>query len=94
MPYLYLITDGNHYKIGVAKDPQRRLKALQTGNPKVLKLLATGYRRSTKTAFSVERQIHQGLKRQRLHGEWFRLTDRLVKVVIEQLQERPAKKAS
>ena len=53
-------------KIGRSKDPEKRLKQLQTGNPNKLKLIACfkneGWR---------EKQIHESLRAYRLKGEWF-----------------------
>lgn len=73
---LYIIgTDNNLYKIGISKDPNKRLKQLQTGNGNKLRIIQV---------FNVnnERQLEQ-----RLHGmlwqsksvlsknEWFFLTE-------------------
>ena len=53
-------------KIGRSKDPQKRLKQLQTGNPNKLKLIAyfegEGWR---------EKLLHEHLSSHRLEGEWF-----------------------
>lgn len=38
---IYAIGDGNKVKIGYSKNPQKRLKQLQTGQPNKLKLLHT-----------------------------------------------------
>ena len=32
---IYLMSDKHHLKIGHAKDPQKRLKSLTTGNPDI-----------------------------------------------------------
>ena len=39
--YVYLISDINNYtyKIGISKNPERRIKALQTGNDNKLKII-------------------------------------------------------
>lgn len=55
------------YKIGIALDPQRRMRELQTGNPYRLELayvLSGG-------GFAVEQRLHRRLDATRLHGEWF-----------------------
>jgi predicted GIY-YIG superfamily endonuclease len=53
-------------KIGRSKNPERRLKTLQTGNASQLKMVCSlnglGWR---------ERDIHEALKKWRLKGEWF-----------------------
>ena len=40
--YIYIITDGdNNFKIGLTKrDPEKRLKQLQTGHPKTLSIFS------------------------------------------------------
>ena len=53
-------------KIGRSKDPQKRLKQLQTGNPSRLKLIA-----SFKGEGWKEKILHENLKKYRLEGEWF-----------------------
>lgn len=54
------------YKIGVAADPEARLRELQTANPLGLVLLykIPGTR-------SVEQAIHRKLEEYRVRGEWF-----------------------
>ncbi len=73
---IYIIWDGENYKIGRSKNPQKRLKALQTGSPKRLKLLKIfDYQSRTKTnEIIIERRIHFFLKMQKVrhNGEWFK----------------------
>lgn len=75
MQYVYLIkcADGLffYFKVGVANDVDLRLAQLQTGNPLVLSLVdAYGF----DNAEIVERAIHQAWKKERIRGEWFRLS--------------------
>lgn len=37
--YVYLVSDGDAYKVGYSTDPHGRLASLQTGNPRRLRLL-------------------------------------------------------
>lgn len=53
-------------KIGRSKDPQKRLKQLQTGNPNKLKLIASFEGEGWK-----EKILHERLDSFRLEGEWF-----------------------
>ena len=53
-------------KIGRSKNPQKRLKQLQTGNPNKLKLIVAFKGEGWK-----EKNIHERLDRYRLEGEWF-----------------------
>ena len=65
---LYIIQSdmSGNIKIGRSKDPQKRLKQLQTGNPNKLKLIAFFEGEGWK-----EKIIHEKLRRYRLKGEWF-----------------------
>lgn len=61
-------------KIGfTAGNPRKRLKALQTGSPTVLGLMLAlpGTQRD-------EQEVHKLFDYERLHGEWFELSPRLV----------------
>lgn len=67
--HTYLIAaDGTHLvKIGIAKDPMRRLKELQTGQPMELQLLWS-------VAGNYENDLHVHFAAYRVRGEWFDLT--------------------
>ena len=66
--FLYIISDGKDYKVGVAKDPEKRLKTLQTGNKHTLSLEFT---ESKNSPYQCEKIIHQALAVYRTKGEWF-----------------------
>lgn len=70
-------------KIGWARDPLARLKALQTANPYQLYLPAY----FTGTQLS-ERRIHKGLDFCRVRGEWFELGVNAIDLVEEYFQAR------
>ena len=53
-------------KIGRSKDPVKRLRQLQTGNPNKLKLIASFDGEGWK-----EKILHERLEKFRLEGEWF-----------------------
>ena len=69
--YIYII-GGNTppYKVGISKNPQRRLKNLQTGSPYPLKIHSLTETCITKTKL-LETVIHRHLKFKRTSGEWF-----------------------
>ena len=73
--YLYLLKCttyiGTCYKIGKAKDVQRRIKQLQTGNPLEIELVC--YRRFA-NVFEVESFLHYLFSSNRVRGEWFTLS--------------------
>lgn len=59
--YVYVIRAGNNYKIGVAKNPEERLKNLQTGNPEELILEYSEFRNEP---YKVEKVVHRTLENQ------------------------------
>jgi hypothetical protein len=69
--YVYIIGDGKNYKIGIAKNPQNRLRQLQTGHALKLKIIRTFCLPSRDAVKTAEAKIHQDLRRYRLTGEWF-----------------------
>lgn len=68
--YIYLIQslEDGYYKIGVSKNPNKRVKQLQTGNSSELKLIETY---QSKHANIVEKTIHRQLEHCKKEGEWF-----------------------
>jgi predicted GIY-YIG superfamily endonuclease len=68
--YLYVISDVNNlWKIGISGDVEKRLQALQTGNPYKLKIIAAY--KSYREVRALERESHIHFKKVRLEGEWF-----------------------
>lgn len=61
------------YKIGFTKDPDKRLKTLQTGNPKKLQIHYKEMISENEVKY-IERQIHNELKRKQVSGEWFNIS--------------------
>lgn len=68
--YVYAIKeiDTGNVKLGISRDPERRLKQLQIGNSSRLELVA--YRKA-ENRFTDERQLHHYNAALRIHGEWF-----------------------
>jgi len=66
---LYFIQSvtGGPVKIGVARNPEERLKQHQTGSPFPLRIIKTIKRVSPK----YESELHKRFSSFRLHGEWF-----------------------
>lgn len=71
MNYVYIITDGEGYKIGFSKSPEKRLKELQTANKNKLQLIHT---QEVKFGQQTERALHNFLAQYRQEGEWFLLS--------------------
>lgn len=86
---IYLISDGDKYKIGISKNPYKRLKQLQTGHPKTLKLIKIFHFKSHDklTERIMEKRIHYLLRqfRTRYNGEWFYFRDysQLIEIITE-----------
>jgi len=68
--YLIRGNDGR-YKIGIAKDPKKRIKQLQTGNSDPLELIDTY---QSENASTIETALHNRFSYVRNVGEWFDLS--------------------
>lgn len=70
--YIYIMDLGfdGLYKIGMSTNPKRRLRALQSGNPKMKLVLFIKVRASTVT----ERHLHRSFENRRFDRELFHLT--------------------
>jgi T5orf172 domain. len=74
---IYFITDGEYIKIGYTRTyPIIRLKELQTGNPKPLKLLAT-----MEGGLSLEKELHNTFRPYKAQGEWFRSSGEILEYI-------------
>lgn len=73
MSYVYLIeaTESRRLKIGVARDPLKRLATLQTGCPELLALRHTRRFESLAAAKQAERRLHKRFELFHIRGEWF-----------------------
>jgi len=73
MKYIYLIQsqEDGYYKIGISKNPNKRLLTLQTGNSSPLKLINTY---QTEFAEKIEGTLHRRYKHLHKEGEWFDLS--------------------
>jgi hypothetical protein len=70
----YFIGDEDFIKIGTSTRPRRRLKSLQTANPKKIKLLHTTY--------LGEKALHKKFEKNHKKGEWF-FNEKKIKNFIE-----------
>lgn len=71
--HIYLIQslENGYFKIGISKNPSKRIEQLQTGNPSKLKLIET-YKSAH--ANIVEKAIQRRYEHLRKEGEWFCLS--------------------
>lgn len=77
-------------KIGVADDPQKRLRQLQTGNPTPLRIVRTFSAQSRAAVNDWEFHAHRLFADHRLAGEWFDLSaDDIIARVPEWRRRKP-----
>ena len=71
--YIYCISDGAELcKFGFSNNPEKRLKALQTGNAKKLNIIETIH--IDGDVVKLEKKLHREYAHRRVHGEWFNAT--------------------
>lgn len=68
--YVIADADGRHLKVGRSQNSRGRLRDLQTGNPRPLRLVECWSMRHA-DALEVERIVHEELAFCRRQGEWF-----------------------
>ena len=71
--YLLKVSSDGIYKIGVAKDVNRRVKQLQTGNPEEIQILKTFH---SQYPYKIESYLHRKYKRNNVLGECFYLSNK------------------
>lgn len=73
--YVYIIQSGprkgSPIKIGVADNPESRMRELQTGNPETLVLIASIEQPNRMAAYDLESWLHRRFSSARISGEWF-----------------------
>lgn len=95
--YVYFITHQhprldsvNVVKIGKARNPHDRMSEIQVGSSERLRLMGMIRCKSDAEAYKLERFLHDLLRRQRMHGEWFNLRKsqmRMIKRVMRTANE-------
>lgn len=70
MRYVYLIQslEDSSYKIGISKNPNKRLEQLQTGNSSQLKLVD---KYKSEYASQIEKSLQRRYSHLKKEGEWF-----------------------
>jgi predicted GIY-YIG superfamily endonuclease len=71
--YVYFLRAGNKgaIKIGMAKDVDRRVAELQTGNAFKLNVIALIPCDCREQAEYTEKRLHKFFRKQKIRGEWF-----------------------
>jgi len=92
--YVYLISCGDNNvrptKVGVSDDPYKRIKELQTGNPRQLKIEFIIECSDREHAFHLEKTIHEVLFKRHLRGEWFSMSGHKALKVLTRLSNDPS----
>lgn len=76
--YIYMITDEDGcVKIGISRDPNKRLKQLQTGHASKLSLYHTEEFNCTRNhLLKIEKLLHREISNshKKANGEWFKIS--------------------
>lgn len=81
--YIYIIGNSeSQQKIGFAKNPQKRLKALQTGNAQKLFLHHVAEVPEEKVKI-LEKKIHHEINHKKIKGEWFNISAEEAKLILD-----------
>jgi hypothetical protein len=88
---LYVIADSEGlHKVGISNDPSHRLAQLQTGSPRLLRLVYQT--KPAAQAIDIESAAHRILKRYATHGEWFNCSSGQAVDAVNAAQERIGRK--
>lgn len=90
---VYFISNGPLIKIGKSKDPEARVRALQTGSGERLRLLAVAEIASERESTEVESSLHVMFGWCRRHGEFFSATAPLRQLIAAVAAGVPVKPA-
>lgn len=95
--YIYIITNGEDFKVGVSVNPKKRLKQLQTGNAKKLKIVNI-FEVDKKDVFKMEKEAHSKVAGwYPKTGEWFkggaeyRTTEFHVNLLVDTVHQKYSK---
>ena len=83
--YVYVMTSDENKevsKIGRSRDPEKRLKTLQTGSPYKLRVACDYGPLTRKSCIVLESHVHKLLHTKRLEGEWFNLAPEDARLII------------
>ena len=77
---IYLMFDGECYKVGITKNLKERLKSIQTGNPNEVSVYAYKLYRQEIDNFPREQQLLKKYKKYKVreNGEWFSFTNEML----------------
>lgn len=78
---IYILKEcaSGRYKVGVSQDPDKRLKTLQIGNPKILQIVWSSP--PCTNAITIEKAFHSRFAHSCIRGEWFKANVNLSDIV-------------
>jgi len=82
--FVYVLQSGPYYKIGISKEPSRRLAEIRPRLPFPIELL---HLIRTDNMIGTERFMHKSLNHCRLNGEWFRPSSEELKSLIDSVEK-------
>jgi hypothetical protein len=77
--FVYLIQLDEFFKIGIAKDVQKRLSSIKVSTPHSVELIKSWRCRNPLT---LEKRMHAQFKQYKVQGEWFRLPEDAVNFLL------------
>jgi len=84
---LYFVKSGAYVKIGYASDLRSRVAGMHTDNPAFIRVIHSIPLRSIQLATGFEQLLLNKLRRFHHRGEWFRLSDKRVKLTIDLVED-------
>lgn len=90
--FVYVIKCNEYYKIGCSREGvEKRLKAMQTGNPYELELIMMI---KTSNYPKTELFLHKRFDKYRIRGEWFKLSEELINELYTYIDGQTRQKLS
>lgn len=80
--YVYVISCAAYHKVGMARDPLRRMREMQVGNPFEMRIIRT-FEVADYMASSIEARTHTVLREYHVRGEWFSAPEAMVLAAVE-----------
>lgn len=80
--YVYIMRCKGFYKIGVSKDPERRVRELDKRPYKVELIFVSS---ATEYAYKVEKFIQEWLEYFKVGGEWYDFPHSMVEVICDEI---------
>lgn len=77
--YVYIIKQGDFFKIGKTYNLQSRLAGLQTATPEKIKIVAYV---ETDELCALEKELHKEMKPFHSHGEWFKFDSEVLERIM------------